>query len=220
MKYCPYCKVHVEGLNLACPLCQSPLQGEGCPSIWPPILKEKKVSLVYKWIQFLIASIIAIAIIIDFFALSSTHRHYTVPTVVVMISVYWLVSYFYLKSHNLPKIIFFTMLIACADILYLAWFYKFLSLAVNGIIPCILSVVIILDFVLSLIGKEFKKNSLVYIFMNSGIGIITFIMLDIFFQKPPIPWLICLASSVISLLGMVIFREKNVFVEIHKRLHM
>lgn len=220
MKYCSYCKIKVKGTPIACPLCQSPLQGENSPLNWPDIEKQKKASLLYKCVLFVFSSIIAILLIVDFFAFSQTHRHDSVPAILVLLSIFWLIRFYYLKNHSFSKIVFYTMLTSCVVVLYIGWFFKCLPFMYNIIIPCVVSVAIIVNFVFSFFDTHFKSNYLVYIIMNGEIGIGAFIIIEIFFKQAPISWVICLSSCVISLIGTIIFRNSNVVTEMQKRLHI
>ena len=68
--------------------------------------------------------------------------------------------------------------------------------------------------------------ALVYLLMNIGIGVLPYILL--FFRidysgrldAHSLPWVICLIISVITFLGLVIFRGRALKNEIVKRLHM
>ncbi|MDO4466956.1 MAG: DUF6320 domain-containing protein [Bacillota bacterium] len=219
MKYCPYCKIHVKGMDTVCPLCQSPIQGVDEGLVWPIWEHQKKASLLYKIAKFTIFSCIAIALIVDFLGLSRTHVHFSAPIVILLVSMFWLVSYFYLKSHSLPKILFFTMWLLILNILYAAWFWGFLPLASREIIPNIVSVYILVNFILSFFDKRFKNNYLVYIFLNSDITIINFIVIK-HLGTPSFQWVICFSVALIALIGVFVFREKNTLTEIQKRLHI
>ena len=76
------------------------------------------------------------------------------------------------------------------------------------------------------ICSRFTANALVYLLMNIGIGVLPYILL--FFRidysgrldAHSLPWVICLIISVITFLGLVIFRGRALKNEIVKRLHM
>lgn len=86
--------------------------------------------------------------------------------------------------------------------------------------------VAVLRVVRAFLRSRFTANALVYLLMNIGIGVLPYILL--FFRidysgrldAHSLPWVICLIISVITFLGLVIFRGRALKNEIVKRLHM
>ena len=80
--------------------------------------------------------------------------------------------------------------------------------------------------IFAFLRSRFTANALVYLLMNIGIGVLPYILL--FFRidysgrldAHSLPGVICLIVSVITFLGLVIFRGRALKNEIVKRLHM
>ena len=73
--------------------------------------------------------------------------------------------------------------------------------------------------------SRFTANALVYLLMNIGIGLFAVhSALSASGRRQAgrhsIPWVICLILSIITFLGLVIFRGRALKSEIEKRLHL
>ena len=93
-------------------------------------------------------------------------------------------------------------------------------------VPILCCAALVCNFIFAFLRSRFTANALVYLLMNIGIGVLPYILL--FFRidysgrldAHSLPWVICLIISVITFLGLVIFRGRALKNEIVKRLHM
>ena len=70
-----------------------------------------------------------------------------------------------------------------------------------------------------------SANALVYLLMNIGVGLLPYILLFFRIDRGridgrSIPWVNCLIISVVTFLGLVIFKGRDLRSEIAKRLHL
>ncbi len=220
MKYCKYCNINVSGTDKACPLCQSPLQGMETDNFFPKTARLRKSSVFYKIVLFIILAAIAVLLIIDFLTLRAPHKHFSVPIIVFILAVFWLVRTVFIKHRAIPQTLFMLMIIYAIVIDYTGWYFGFHDVSTNIVIPCMVCAILILNFVGSFIDREFAENGLVYILMNVVAGIVPYIALYVSKGYPPVAWIVCMISSVLTFLALIVFRGKSVFSELHKRLHI
>lgn len=91
--------------------------------------------------------------------------------------------------------------------------------------PILCCVALGCNFVFAFLRSRFTANALVYLLMNIGIGLLPYILLFLRLDggkldAHSIPWVICLILSIITFLGLVIFRGRALKSEIEKRLHL
>ena len=92
--------------------------------------------------------------------------------------------------------------------------------------PILCCVALVCNFIFAFWRSRFTANALVYLLMNIGIGLLPYILL--FFRidysgkldAHSIPWVVCLILSILTFLGLVIFRGRALKSEIEKRLHL
>jgi len=220
MKNCPYCKINVGGNKRACPLCQSPLQGYETEEFWPDTAVKKKGALWYKIIVFLMLTAISVLLVVDFLTVRKEHAHFSIPITIFILSVFYLVSRIIIKHKSIPKTLFFTMAVYSGVILYAGWYYGFMTTALDLNIPIVISAVLVLNFIGSFVDKRFAEVGMLYILMNIIVGVVPYIALYIKNGYPPIAWIVCLIISMVTFLGLVVFKGKTVVTEINKRLHL
>ena len=109
------------------------------------------------------------------------------------------------------------------------WLVGVLVLAVRGAVGYLKlkrCVALACNFIFAFLHSNFTANALVYLLMNIGIGVLPYILLffridyDGKLDAHSIPWAICLILSIITFLGLVIFRGRDLKNELVKRLHM
>ena len=104
--------------------------------------------------------------------------------------------------------------------------YKRQGYSLDLVVPILCCTALVCNFIFAFLRSRFTANALVYLLMNIGIGVLPYILL--FFRidysgrldAHSLPWVICLIISVITFLGLVIFRGRALKNEIVKRLHM
>ncbi|MCR5784912.1 MAG: hypothetical protein K6G40_04605 [Eubacterium sp.] len=220
MKNCPYCKIDVVGKAKSCPLCQSPLQGYETDEFWPDTSVKKKNSIIYKCVVFLMLTTISVLLIVDFLTVRSDHNHFSIPVSLFILAVFYLVSRIFIKHKSIPKTLFFTMAVYSIVMVYAGWYFGIMTISVDFVIPIIVSVVLVLNFVGSFIDKRFAEVGMLYILMNIIVGVVPYIVLYIKDGYPPVAWIVCLIISIVTFIGLIVFKGRVVVTELQKRLHI
>ena len=203
MNTCPHCHIRVGGDTAYCPLCQNRLSGPAGEPYFPATAPRiHRASLLYKIVAFVLSALIVVAGAFDFLLMEDTpHRHFSILMAVWAVAVLRVVRAVLRRRFNGPRQIFNLLLLLCC-------------------------VALVCNFIFAFLRSRFTANALVYLLMNIGIGVLPYILL--FFRidysgrldAHSLPWVICLIISVITFLGLVIFRGRALKNEIVKRLHM
>ena len=130
------------------------------------------------------------------------------------------------RRFNGPRQIFNLLLLVSALLVFTDWFNGYTGYSLDLVVPILCCVALVCNFIFAFLRSRFTANALVYLLMNIGIGVLPYILL--FFRidysgrldAHSLPWVICLIVSVITFLGLVIFRGRALKNEIVKRLHM
>ena len=197
MNTCPHCHIKVGGDSTYCPLCQNRLPGPAEAAYFPATAPRiHRASLLYKIIAFLLSAVVVVAGAFDFLLLDETpHRHFNL------------------------------LLLVSALLVFTDWFNGYTGYSLDLVVPILCCVALGCNFVFAFLRSRFTANALVYLLMNIGIGLLPYILLFLRLDggkldAHSIPWVICLLLSIITFLGLVIFRGRALKSEIEKRLHL
>ena len=222
MRKCLSCDIMVGGRHQLCPICHNPLSpGEDSPYMWPPAGRMKAATLLYKLQLFLGLALGAISLILDFILdVNLLPRHWS------LIVVLWIVA-LELMLLRLIKTLFklagvFTM--GAVDFMLLIMvtghYFGYFDLCLNYICPIMIMTMLILNFGFSLADRS--ENSMVYLLGNILVGLIPYIVQFVKHGKQTIslPWTICMIISIVTFIGIAVFKGREVLLEIQKRLHV
>ncbi len=219
MLKCPVCKIEIDGNRNKCPICQNALSGSPSDYNWPVDEYLKKYSICFKIQLFVVLTVIVISLALDFL-LDIRFKGYHYSLMILM----WgavselLITEFIRKKVFPAKILtvsaVFISGLLCVTAKYFD-FYDFLTPTVYIAVPAIIGGTIVANFVFTFTDKS--GNSLVYFLSAAVIGIIPYIA--IYFGKKSflLPWAIVLIVSVVTFLGIVIFKGRELKTEIQKR---
>ena len=94
-------------------------------------------------------------------------------------------------------------------------------LGIDLVIPVLCTVALVLNFIFAFVNRRFTENGLVYLLLNIVVGVVPYIGLTLRHSvRPPMAWVICLVISMITFLGLVIFKGRSLLAEFEKRLHL
>ena len=129
------------------------------------------------------------------------------------------------RRYNGPRQIFNLLLLVSALLVFTDWFNGYTGYSLDLVVPILCCVALGCNFVFAFLRSRFTANALVYLLMNIGIGLLPYILLFLRLDggkldAHSIPWVICLILSIITFLGLVIFRGRALKSEIEKRLHL
>lgn len=219
MRYCPSCKINVEGSHKRCPICQNRLSGDASEDIYPPIGALKAGSLLYKIQLFIALSIMAVSLASEFLLGVTTTFHWSLLVCVWVIgSELWLRAVIYghknpgrvvsLNAWWLALLVMFTFLII-HDISTIYFWY---------IMPAIAIAAQVLLFIFMLVDRS--HNCLAYFLGCSFLCVIMGILCMVITKQKTLLWVICLLAGVLGFLGSVVFKGRTVPDELEKRFHL
>ncbi len=222
MKTCPHCHIQV-GSGSYCPLCQSPLPGADEPDTpyFPPAPPPgRRLPLFFKLATFFLLAGVVVCAAIDFLLQEELHLHWSLVVVACVAAALLLLRALMMGSHNAPKLLFQILVGASLLVWFCDWFLDWGNVSIDLVIPILCTATLVLNFLFAFINRKFTENGLIYLLLNIGVGVVPYIVLTIRHTRAALPWVICLIVSVITFLGLVIFKGRALWSEFAKRLHM
>lgn len=222
MKHCPYCHIQVGGEGNYCPLCQGPLVGEGKPAHYPQVDPPlRKVSLVSKLIAFFLLAGTVVCAAVDFLLTETSHFHWSVLVLAGSVSVLALLHALFRGRRNAPRLIFQILVGASLMVIFCDWYIGWTGFAIDYIVPVLCCAALILNFAFAFVKAWFTENALVYLLLNMIVGVVPYVALFLHRSaRPPLAWWLCMVISVVTFLGLVIFKGRTLLAEFQKRLHL
>lgn len=220
MKKCVNCEIEIGGNNKACPLCQNPISGEAGPDNWPGADGLKKKAFAYKLQLFIILALVVIACGLDFLLEIDfgIMKHWSLIFAAWAILGELVVRILIRKRIVIAKILSIGALYLASLTVLTGWYYGFLRPTLYIALPILLSVTLIANLVFSLLDTT--ENAMVYLLANILGGVIPYIVLVVSHRVRTIAWSICLMISVVTFIGIVVFKGRKVWLEIQKRMNI
>ena len=220
MKNCPYCKIEVGGDLKKCPFCQSRLMGEPEGKYFPTQTILKFQSLFYKLQLFVIWIVIIGALGLDFmFGLPLGPFggfHWSLLVLMWLLAFELTIIRLFKKGMDAARVLSISVFILLLMLFITAYYFDFLYIFISWIMPNVVMVTMIENFVFAMIDKS--GNDMAYLLTNVLIGIFPYIAFYVFKKNCPVEWIICLLVSFVLLVGAIIFRGREVVNEIQRRL--
>ena len=220
MRECKHCKIEVGGDLKVCPLCRSKLTGDKEEAYFPVPRKLKRLPLLFKIALFILLSACAVFVELDLTYKEKGSIHPSLPVLLWVVCILIMVRHFIKCHRNIPSIIFQVTLMVSVLTELTSIYIGFEDISSDYIIPILLCVSLTVNFIFCLIKAHFTENAIIYMLLNIIIGICAYISTIIHKGNPPVAWTMCLQLSVISFIGLIIFKGRTVISEIQKRLHM
>lgn len=221
MKSCPHCKIQVGGRGEYCPLCQSPLVGEGGVPYFPNVEPAmRRASLLYKFVAFFLLGGTVVCAAVDFLLTEEEHLHWSVLVLACVIAVLLLLHTLMKRRHNAPRLLFQILVGASVLTLFGDWFLGWKGYSIDLVIPILCIIALVINFIFAFVNTRVTENALVYLLLNMLLGVVPYVALTLRRGTTPIAWVLCLVVSVITFLGLVIFKWRTLRIELQKRLHM
>ena len=196
MKTCPHCHIQVGGSAQYCPLCQNPLVGTPEPDRYPKVVPPaRQASLFYRIAAFVLLT--------------------------GAVGVLMLLRALLRQGRNAPKLLFQILIGTSLIVTFADYYAGWNGIAIDAIVPILCSVTLVLNFIFAFVNRRFTENGLVYLLLNIVVGVVPYIGLTLRHSvRPPMAWVICLVISMITFLGLVIFKGRSLLAEFEKRLHL
>ncbi len=124
------------------------------------------------------------------------------------------------KRYNIPKIIFWQVIIVSILSLFWDWQTGWFGWSIDYVIPFIYVAAILVMYVTAKIMKLSIKDYIMYAFLDALFGIIpiTFIAFDI--VRVLYPSILCVTASIIFVAAIFLFQGRSIREELDKRMHV
>jgi FtsH-binding integral membrane protein len=219
MKTCPKCKILVGGKTEYCPLCQSELVGESTEPIWPSVEpKARRFSMFFKILSFSMLAACVICITIDL--LTPSRLHWSVIVLMCTVAFLIMLRVAMRRYQNVPRLLFQLLLAVSVVTIACDVFAGYTGFSIRWVVPILCMITLSVNFILAFIKKSFAENSLVYVLLNILVGVVPYVLLFFSSEERPFIWVVCLVESILTFLGLVIFKGHTLWAELQKRLHM
>lgn len=217
MKMCPSCRLKVGGNADVCPICQNDLEGEETTEVfWPMADSLKAKSLLYKIQLFVVLVGVAICLGLDWMMEIHGPLHWSLIVALWGIGTEYTAFRLFKKNCIIPKVITVGLITYTIFLLATAWYVGILNYTVEIIIPIIVLAGLAANFVLALVDKS--ENALVYLMCSICAGLIPYIgMLIKRRGHAPILWSVCTLVSVVTVIGIAVFKGGKLWSELKKR---
>ena len=218
---CDKCKIELIGAENRCPLCQSDLIGEPNEekAVFPRIPYMMRPN--HRFLSSVAFVSVAIGIISIAVNLSFPETGWWSILVIAGIISLWLSLIVIIKKHgNIHKTIIYQ--VAVISIVSVFWdlFTGFHKWSINYVIPISCTSALVLMAVLARIMKLNIADYMIYIILDTIVGIVSLILLLCGILTVKFPSTICFAASFISLAAMVVFAGKTLRSEMQRRMHL
>jgi hypothetical protein len=223
MKHCPYCKVDIGGDPGKCPLCQSKLSGEG-EILYFPHVKEayKKQSLFYKIQLFCVWVVLIVALGLDLVMKlrlpGYPDLHWSLLLAMWLIVVEFGIMRRFKPGRGSAGKVTAIVLITLICLVVTASYLDFFELALNWIVPIVLTGMIVAVFVLAMVDKH--NNNMTYLLTGLAIGVIPSLSYFLAYRTLTLTWAISLLVSIVLLVSVIIFKGKTVAAELQRRFNI
>ena len=217
MKICPSCHMKVGGYAEVCPICQNGLEGEEeMEYYWPPAEKLKSRSVLYKVQLFVVLVGVVVSLGLDFMIGLNGVLHWSLIVALWGIGTEYTAYRLFKKGAIVPKVITLGLIVYTVFLLLTAAYGGFLQYTVEFIIPIIVLAALTANFVLALADKS--ENAMIYLVCSILAGLIPYVGLLISRRgQAPVLWSVCTMVSVVTVIGIAIFKGRKMLHEISKR---
>lgn len=217
MKKCLNCNINIGGNTDTCPLCQNSLTGEASANNWPSPKLLKARALIYRLQLFMVLTVIVVALSLDFLMSLNNGTHYS------LIIAMWLIVFELQLRSNIRRNFVISRTVSNGIIysgillLITGYCFDFYDVAAYMIVPILLTAALLANTTFSMVDTT--DNALVYLLGNILLVIVIYTVMRINGTKTGLVWTICLMVSIVSLIGIIVFKGRKVSAEIQKRMN-
>ncbi len=225
MKHCTKCNVDVNTSRKTCPICFTPLNIKETEVSYEPykkLVRTHKLNLSTK--IFLFLSIIAIIVVgvINYLTINKTDYYWSVISIFSIIYAWTLVRNLILSKGNIVSRLTINAFMLSL-LLYLIDYFGAKTptyWSLNYVIPFVIVTTMIVSIFIVLIKKNIFVDSIISLLMLILMGIVQFIFYR-YLKVYNTLWtsLMTLSASGIILLGLIIFKGRELKKEVKKRFY-
>lgn len=219
MLYCKRCSVSVSGNPPRCPLCQGDLSGTADQSenTFPAIAPATHRKFIQLIIFFtVVAAAVCVAINLSF----PSGGWWSAFIVAGILSLWINFAVIVKKRENLPKSILWQVSVVSILAVIWDWFTGFHKWSVDYVIPILCTCAMIAMAVVAKIIRLRIEDYIIYLILDSVLGIISLIFIICGVLNVVYPSAICVAASIISLAALFVFEGTTLRAEIRRRMHL
>ena len=221
MKFCEKCKVDVVGTRIYCPLCQNELTllNETAPGLYPVLgPPEYKYNLILRLVAFvsIIGSLISIVLNITLFPEIWWSMYLIVTLICTWVSLLMAIS----KHKNILKYLLYQTVIIILFSILLDFLIGWHGWSITFVVPIMFTLAMVVMYSLSKLLHLHTGDYMIYLLMDALFGIIPIIFVGSDIVQIDIPSLICIVTSLASVVGLIIFEGSNMYQELKRRLHV
>lgn len=222
MKYCPKCKVNIQGPLSYCPLCQTELlrkeeqpEEELFPNTYNLYASKH---MVLRTLGFLSLTVAILSFAINFLFITSFCWSFIVITIIggIWISIGVAIS----KHRNILKYLFYQSLIICLFALFIDYLTGSTGWSIDFVLPIIFTCAMTIMYLLTKILHLQAGDYIIYLLLDALFGIVPLLFITLNWVDYQLPSILCILVSIISLSALVIFEGKTIYEELHRRLHV
>ena len=159
--------------------------------------------------------------VVDYIMIEGRHMHWSLLVLIGVVGVLMLLRALLRQGRNAPKLLFQILIGTSLIVTFADYYAGWNGIAIDAIVPILCSVTLVLNFIFAFVNRRFTENGLVYLLLNIVVGVVPYIGLTLRHSvRPPMAWVICLVISMITFLGLVIFKGRSLLAEFEKRLHL
>lgn len=220
MKKCYRCNVNINSNVSKCPLCNSKIEGDNCcESVFPTIPSMYTKNTVFLRLL-LFASVLGCVFctIINYIVNKEIGWSWFV---IAGITSFWVTFIIGIKKrHHFMKLLFSEVMIVLFASLLWDYFTGWHLWSVTYVLPFISIAYITTLFFLRLFVKDIFKDYVIYIYINSLVGLTPLYFIFRGILENQIPSILCVLFSVCSILALAIFNHRQMMNELERRLHI
>lgn len=237
MRYCDKCKVNVIGTREYCPLCQMKLLREGrkegdesfhngdddkehemTQETFPHIPTiYQRYQMVFRMLGFLSIAAIVISLTLNLLLRS---KHWWSLFVIAGVSCFWVSFYVaFRKRKNIPKNILYQVVVLSVIVVLWDYMTGWRGWSIDFAIPIVCLSDLLVLYILSKIMHSDVEDFMIYTLIGSVFGITPIIFYVLGWLQVVFPSILCVASSVLFLAGVIIFQGDKMREELRRRLH-
>lgn len=225
MRYCPRCKVFVDGERQRCPLCENTLvQKEDAPEIkgegdfFPKVPDNSGIyNLCIKIFLLITVIVIVASVAINYFY---HHRGWWSLFVAAALACIWASAGIGIrKRKNILKNILWQMI--AISLICIVWdmMTGWRGWSVSFVLPITYMTAMLALFILNKVMRLRVEDYMIYSLMGSFFGLIPLIFLIFGNLKYRLPSVLCVSASIVFLAVLVIFQGGSMVNELKRRSH-
>lgn len=220
MKKCYKCNVTINSSLPLCPLCRSQIDKSNVDEVVFPIIPNmyRKHNLIFKLILFLSFLGCILCMMINYFI--NKEIGWSLFVIAGIVS-FWITLIIGMKRrNNFMKLLFAEIMLVLISSIIWDYFTGWYFWSITYVLPFLCIAYIAVLFFLRLFLKNIFKDYIIYIYINSLIGIVPlyFVFRDMLIVQWPS--VLCVMFSVVSILALAIFNHKQMMNELERRLHI